>query len=279
MSVILLVDNGSTRAQATLALRDIATQLSERTGQTIHPVSLQHADQIPAAQLGGQPAQVLHAFLAQQLRQGERTFIVLPLFFGISKAITSFIPAQTALLTQQFGRFELHVAPVIYPLPEGEPLLTQIIHEHSTAGGTQFQAARQALILVDHGSPSPAVTAVRQHIAATLQRRLPAHCQLSQAVMERRTAKEYDFNGVLLSDHLASLAQSGYQNIIVALLFFLPGRHAGSGGDIETICAAAKQTYPQLNIAVTPLISAHPNLVSILATRLRTVAESPGSVG
>jgi len=54
--------------------------------------------------------------------------------------------------------------------------------------------------------------------------------------MERREGKQYDFNGPLLEQWLEQKVARGEKSAIVALMFFLPGRHAGDGGDIEQIC-------------------------------------------
>ena len=127
MSTVLLIDNGSRRPGATLQLREIASQLGDRVGQVIHPVSLQHADKVDAAKLGGQPAQIFTPFIEAQLIQGEREFIILPLFFGESKALTSFIPQQVSELKARHGEFQYQVADPVYPLPQGEPQLAMII--------------------------------------------------------------------------------------------------------------------------------------------------------
>ena len=106
MPVILLCDNGSTRANATLQLRYLTTELSKKSRHTIHPVSLQHADRISAEELEGIPAHVFHDFMTQQLSLDQREFILLPLFFGQSKALTSFIPDEVKRLKKQFGDFK-----------------------------------------------------------------------------------------------------------------------------------------------------------------------------
>jgi len=97
--------------------------------------------------------------------------------------------------------------------------------------------------LVDHDSPSPAVTEVREHIAQSLQSTL-ADVSIDQTVMERRSGKEYDFNGQFLEDWLRSHPEAGTTDIIVIQIFFLPVRHAGPSGDIEQICVKAL-TAPQ----------------------------------
>lgn len=268
MSVILLVDNGSVRANATQQLRQLAKKLSDKTQQLIHPVSLQHANKIPVEQINGTPARIFAEFMAEKLSEGEREFILLPLFFGKSKALSSFIPDNSELLKEKFGDFSLHIAEVIYPLPKGEALLSEIIIEHITNTAKKHKLPLKNIALVDHGSPIPRVTEVRKHIAQTVQHKLPDDATLEQAVMERREGKEYDFNGDLLKDWLIKKAESGETSAIVALLFFLAGRHAGEGGDIAEICEEVMNQYPDFKIFITPLISEHDSLLSILHSRL-----------
>ncbi len=266
--IILLTDNGSMRAQATLQLRHLAKKLGEKTGQLVYPVSLKHADRIPAERLNDLPAQIFHAFMSQQLEQGQRDFILLPLFFGKSKALTSFVPDEIATLKQQFGDFQLDIANVIYPLPKGETLLTRIIDEHiqSTAGKNNLPLKN--IVLVDHGSPVPRVTEVRKHLAKTVQDDFGADYQIEQAVMERREDREYDFNGALLKDWLTHKADGGETSALVILMFFLAGRHAGEGGDIIEICDSVMKKYPDFQIAISPLITEHPLFLTILKKRL-----------
>jgi len=97
MPVILLTDNGSIQPDATLQLRDLATKLGSQTGYTIHPVSLQHASRIPAESLNNIPAEVFTEFMKQQLKEGNRDFVLLPIFFGQSRALTKYIPQKVKL--------------------------------------------------------------------------------------------------------------------------------------------------------------------------------------
>ena len=279
MPVILLTDNGSARANATLQLRQLSTALSKLTGHIIHPVSLQHASKIAVEDLHGIPAQVFPSFMAQQLSRGEKEFIMLPLFFGNSKALTSFVPDEVAVLQQQFGDFSLHIAEVIYPLPQGEPLLTEIIYQHINSTAAQHNLPLKNLVLVDHGSPVPRVTEVRKHLAQSVQQKLPNTCVLEQAVMERREGREYDFNGDLLEHWLSQKAVAGETSAIVILMFFLAGRHAGEGGDIVEICETVKQQHSGFNIAISPLITEHPLFLSILQSRLNASVTNSTSSG
>ena len=84
-----LVDNGSLRASAILNLRRIASALSEESGHPILPVSLLHSRKVDPEELNGEPAETLERALVRFLEEGERDFLVVPLFFGPSQAITS----------------------------------------------------------------------------------------------------------------------------------------------------------------------------------------------
>ncbi len=272
-ATILLVDNGSTRVDAAVQLRRLAENISHETGNKIHAVSLKHSDRIAADdvkyKLEDIPARVFTEFMTEQLTTGQREFILIPLFFGMSRALTSFVPDEKKLLEEQFGPFNLDMTKVLYPLPDGDPRLVEILYEHaiSAAGGNTKDTLKN-LVLVDHGSPLPAVNDVRQHIAAALNSKLPEGAHLAQAAMERREGKEYDFNGELLEDYLSSLAESGETHATVLLMFLLAGTHAGENGDIVQICNAVMKQYPDFKVAISPLISQNEKLITCLTQRL-----------
>ena len=271
MSTILLVDNGSSKPGSTLNLRRIAHDLGLKTGHTIYPVSLQHAHRVPAELLDGTPALTFEPFMRNKLTEGERTFIVLPLFFGPSRALTNFIPDHLQRFTEEFDAIDLSIADVLCPLPPGEQRLAQILNDQ-IAGYYSDNNDVHNVILVDHGSPIPEVTAVRNYLGSELEKLLPEGISLHSAVMERRKGSQYDFNGILLEELLDELAgKDPGQTIALALLFLSPGRHAGPGGDIEEIAADAEQRNPGLNIVLSPLVGQHPGLIDILADRLSTI--------
>ena len=126
-------------------------------------------------------------------------------------------------------------------------------------------------MLVDHGSPLPAVNAVRQHIANALTTKLPEGLRLHQAAMERRKAKEYDFNGELLEDYLTRIADAGETHASVLLLFLLPGSHAGKDGDIVQICNRVMSKHPNFKVSISPLIGENELLITCLENRLNKV--------
>lgn len=271
MPQILLVDNGSIKPAATVRLRQLAKQLGERCNCTVDAVSIRHADKIDTDQLGGMPAMVLPDYLQSHLKSGHRDFIILPLFFGLSRTITSFIPQIRTKLEVEFGGFNLTLAEVLHPLPAGDSRLANILYDNILQTVPAIQIKSANIVLVDHGSPLPEVNAVRQKVALDLEHLFGFGVKLSQASMERREGNEYDFNGELLEHWLLQKSRSGEKIAIVSMMFLLPGRHAGPGGDIEAICTSIMQQYSGFNIFITPLVAEHPQLVSLLHSRLKAV--------
>ena len=146
--------------------------------------------------------------------------------------------------------------------------MAQIIYQNIQSVAATYNIRVEHLILVDHGSPVAAITEVRMQTAIQLQSLFPDKVMLSEAAMERREGKQYDFNGELLEDELVAQAKNGVTDIIVAMMFFLPGRHAGNCGDVDEICSIVMKSYPSLNIMITPLIAEHELLLLILKNRL-----------
>lgn len=268
MPCILLIDSGSLRPESTLRLRELALALSERLGRPVHPISLQHADRVPAERLDGAPAQTLSPFLRRKLAEGERDFLAIPLFFGPSRALSQFIPGIAADLAAELGPLRLRVAPELCPLPKGEARLVWMLWSLIQDTAKSHQLPLRRVILVDHGSPLPEVNAVRHWLAEGLRGTLGREVDLREAVMERRPGPSYDFNGPLLAEVLKSMAQADpLSPVVVALLFLAPGRHAGAGGDIAQICAATEQAHPGFRVRTAPLVGTHPALLAILADR------------
>lgn len=273
MPKILLVDNGSVKPAATLMLRKLAQQLSESSGYSIDPVSLRHANKVDASLLEQQPAQIFMPYLQSELESGQRNFIVLPLFFGLSDAVTQMIPQQQSSLEDKYGPFNLMVARELCSLPDGANMLTNILHDHITQTVQRNKFKLKNIVLVDHGSPSRQVTEVRLLLARELKTQLGLGMELSEAVMDRREGREYDFNGPLLEHRLEDLAASGEKTVLVSQMFLLPGRHAGENGDISKICNRVMQRHSGFKVLVTPLVAQHPDLIKLLQRRLQEVIE------
>ena len=273
---IILADNGSRRADSVLNLNRIARQLSERSGQTIDAVPLQHADKSPAEAFGdapgGRPVLTFPDYAANALTGGVDEFVILPLFFGHSRAISSFIPKTLNKLQELHGKFSWKLADELCPLPRGEPKLARLLYENLEMSASALPGKPDYIILTDHGSPSRQVNGVRVKLAEQLSLYLSPHVPLLQAAMERREGPEYDFNGPLLQDLLEKLGrENGDVNVVISMLFLSPGRHAGKGGDIAGICDQAMQNHPGLSIQISPLVGDSPLLTEILFARLQSM--------
>ncbi|MGB0412950.1 MAG: sirohydrochlorin chelatase [Coraliomargarita sp.] len=268
---IFLVDNGSLRPEATLALRELATALSERVGGLIQPVSLLHSHKIDADLLGGEPATILKRALRHAAEGGKRRFIILPLFLGPSRAVIDYVPQVIEEVRAKYADLEVTIAQTLAggDVDAPDPRLAEMI-EVSVRQLLYSEALTNVKIaLVDHGTPYAPVNSLRNAVASQLAERLHGY-PVCASSMERRDAPEYDFNEPLLErvDQAEGFSEGC---LIVAMFFLLPGRHAGDGGDVSEICEGlcARGVFDQ--VIRTPLLGEDSMLLEILADRLAAV--------
>lgn len=266
---IFLVDNGSLRPQATLSLRRIARSVGDRCGVRVEAVSLLHSHKVPAEKLGGVPAEIVEPAIEKRCEAGVRDFLIVPLFFGPSLALTDYIPKVVARLQAGRPGLRVEVAPWLIHSQEDEKQVAGALAD-MVRGEVQTRSLQKpAAALVDHGSPVKVVTDVRDRMARRLGDLLACEVRcVRPCSMERREEPEYGFNEPLLERLLREPGIAG-RELVLALLFLQPGRHAGPGGDIATICAEAEQEHPGLMVYPTGLLGERPELVAILATRVR----------
>ena len=264
-----LCDNGSLRPESTLSLRRVAAALAARTGRRVVPVSLLHSDKVPAEKLGGEPAVLLErALWAYFAAEPAGAVSLLPLFFGPSAALTEYIPERLRALWAAHPQARVRLAPWMVDVASPDRrmagmLADQVLRAARAAGWT-----RPAVLLVDHGSPQRGVTAVRDHLAAQLRAELgDGVTAVGAASMERRPGAAYDFNDPLLAAALRT-APFDCGEVVVALQFLAPGRHAGAGGDMAEICRVAEAEQPGLRTRMTEPLAAEAGLVDVLADRL-----------
>lgn len=262
-SLTLLLDNGSLEPAAPLALRALAASLGGRIGRRVEPVSLLHSSAIPAEKLNGIPAEILEPALERRLAAGTGDFLVVPLFFGPSAALTEYLPARLAHLRTKHPALNLKLAAPLFQA--GDDRLARILADQVRAAGP----VPPRVALVDHGSPVRAVTEVRNELARQLGTLLGPDCTVAASSMERRAGAAYDFCDPLLASLLRSRGWN-QGRVTVAMQFLLPGRHAGAQGDVATICREVEAAGAgALQTTMTGLVGAHPLLVDILADRWR----------
>lgn len=274
MNAIFLVDNGSLRPEATFNLRRLAAQLSERSGQAVQAVSLLHSNKIPSDRLEGQAAITLGPAAERAAAAGVLDILVVPLFFAPSRALTDYLPERMARFQAAYPRVRVRVAmPLVDEAGTNDLRLARLL-----AGNVREQLPapvepdkRPSVVLVDHGSPAPEVTAVRNRLAGQLGVLLEGkvHCVVA-ASMERRPGEAFRFNEPLL-EHVLQWPRLAPDKVILAMLFLSPGRHAGEGGDVHEICADAVRMRPALTLSMTRLAGENDALVDILMSRLTEV--------
>lgn len=269
--VTLLVDNGSLEPAATIRLRELAAALAAKIGAPVEPVSLLHASGIAPAQLGGVPAETFESALEWRVAAGAREFVVVPLFFGPSRALTDYLPQRVAKLKAHAPELQVRLAPVLFQADDLR--LMEILADHVRAVARDA-AQPWRIALVDHGSPVAAVTAVRDALVRQLAQLLGPAARVLGCCMERRLGAEFDFNGPQLEAALSAEAWRDAE-VVVALQFLLPGRHAGPTGDVAEICRRAAAAHSRLRTRLTPLVAEHPRLVEILADRWRSGRKAP----
>lgn len=276
---VLLVDNGSKRPAATLALRQTASALSAVLGgREVLPVSLAFSDTIPPAALDGSPARTLRSELAALRGRGDSSAVVVPLFLGPSGGLARNLAEciqelQDEEAADESGEapFDLRVAPcLVDDAAPSDPRIGRALAARvlSTARRWRLRGPLRVLV-VDHGTPSARVNAVRERLTNEVRHLLGQRAlAVSAASMERRDGKAYDFNEPLLE---CALGTSPFDQgeVLIAMAFLLPGRHAGEGGDVDTIlrgaCAASARP---LRAHTTPLLASSSLVLEVLADRV-----------
>lgn len=265
-----LFDNGSLRPESTLSLRRVGAALGARTGVPVQAVSLLHSSNVPPESLGGTSARLLEPSLAAHFEafpDGEA--VLLPLFFGPSAALTDYVPARLTSLRTRFPRAAVSMAPWLVNLSDDDRRLAAMLADQVRTTARARGWSRAKVILVDHGSPQPAVAAVRDHLGRQLRAELGGEIDaLAVASMERREGDAYAFNEPLLATALRTPPFDAGE-VVVALQFLSPGRHAGPGGDIAGICAAAEAGKPGLRTQMTEPLATDSRLIDLLADRMR----------
>jgi sirohydrochlorin ferrochelatase len=257
----ILMDNGSLEPAATLGLRRLAAGLAKRIETRVEPVSLLHSSAVSPEKIDGTPAEILEPALERRIAEGQRDFLIVPLFFGPSGALTDYLPKRLAHLRGKHPALKVKLAAPLFAA--GDDRLARILADQVRA----LSSASHRIALVDHGSPVKAVTEVRNELACQLAGLLGPDFTVAPCSMERREGAAYDFCEPLLA---GLLRHPGWNagDVIVAMQFLLPGRHAGPEGDVATICRAAEaDSNGALHTAMTGLVTEHPLLVEILADR------------
>ncbi len=268
MTTVFLIDNGSLRPESTRNLRRVASRLGLRLDRKVWPVSLLHSNKVPPGDLDSAVAEVVEPALRERAERSLTDFLLIPFFFGPSRAITDYLPRRLARLKRTFPELSVKVAPPLVDLSVGnDPRIASILGQGVTK---MWPAGRKsAVVVVDHGSPVPEVTAVRNFVAGQMSVLLNDRVgRIAAASMERRPGDRYRFNEPLLE---TLLDHPGFNSgpVVVSMMFLSPGRHAGPNGDVARICAEAEKRNPGLRTMMTPLAGENDGILDVLCDRVR----------
>lgn len=266
---VFLVDNGSLRPSAVFALRHLAESLSSTAGFEVEPVSLLHSAKIDPQLLDNQPAKVVGGRLNECIAQGDRHFLFLPLFLGPSLAITDYLPRLIDETKQETPGLSIKIADSLCgsDVANPDPRLARMLADTVRSEIESASLVAPTVAVVDHGTPHRPVNQLRNAVGRQLEAILGD--EVSEVIpcsMERRDGNEYDFNEPLLErlDEVSRVKNA----CVAAMLFLLPGRHAGNNGDVAKIRDALIEKGAFSSMHISPLLGSHPVLLDILLDRV-----------
>ena len=273
--ICFLFDNGSLRPASTLSLRVTARQLAAELGIEVRAVSLLHSSAVDPSGLGGKPALLLEPALNEFLAgQPEAVVVVLPLFFGPSGALTDYVPDRLVALKKKFSQAQLRLARWLVDPAKPDNRIAQALADAVRRQIIAEKLVSPKIALVDHGSPQRAVTAVRDFLGGQVQALLVNEVEtVGVASMEKRSGPAYAFNDPLLAERLRT-PPFDRGDVVVALQFLSPGRHAGPDGDVARICAEARQERLELRTHLTETIASDQRVIAVLTDRYRQALEA-----
>jgi len=268
--VCFLFDNGSLRATSTLSLRATARQLAAELGIEVRAVSLLHSSAVNPVEVGGKPAQLLEPALEAFLEENLTADVVaLPLFFGPSAALTDYVPGRLATLAGKFPQARLRLARWLVDPMETDDRIARALADAARRKVVGENLVRPKIVVVDHGSPQRAVSEVRNFLGSQIAVMLADLTEtVAVASMEKRPGSEYAFNDPLLAERLRT-PPFDHGDVVMALQFLSPGRHAGPDGDVARICAEARRERPELKTHLAETIASDQRVVAVLADRYR----------
>ena len=274
--IILLFDNGSLKPEASLKLRDLARNLSDVLSMQVEPVSLLHSCKIDPELLNGEPATIIRRRFKKAVNNKERKILCLPLFLGPSLAITDYLQELIQEALALDSEMQIKVAAPLsgWDVHKPDERLATVMKELIEECRANAKRSFKNIVLVDHGSPIKKMAILRNGIAEkvdTLLKGEGVNATVTACSMEKREGDAFSFNDPLLETIPDYLNLEAAEDLLVAMFFLMPGRHAGEGGDVETILSNLCQNQRIRSFCKTDLIASHPMIMDILADRVRSV--------
>ncbi|HEU5080616.1 MAG TPA: cobalamin biosynthesis protein CbiX [Opitutaceae bacterium] len=269
-----LFDNGSVKAASTLSLRRAAARMEALCGAKIQPVSLLHSSGVDPRDLGGVRAELLEPAINVWLTENPAgAAVLLPLFFGPSRALTEYVPERLAAIHQKHPDGIMVLADPLVDIRSVDTKIATALADAARKTIAENELEKPRVLLVDHGSPLYPVALVRNFLGDQVEKILGDEIAgFGVASMERRPGPDYAFNEPLLASAL-SRPPFNRGDVVVLLQFLSPGRHAGPDGDIAEICGEARRGAPALRTFLTDPIANDERVVETLIQRYEKAAQ------
>ncbi|KAJ1632962.1 hypothetical protein T492DRAFT_984257 [Pavlovales sp. CCMP2436] len=260
----VLLAHGSKRADTWVQLDALSGDLRRAGRAEVVAASVFFGDDSAAEEGGGEPRPPasLDALLRRMLAaEPARPIRILPFILGPSRALRAETPRLVREAAATCAAADVEVLPCLADVVDAEGaravsvgLAEQIERTIAEAGLT-----RPFVLVCDHGSADAAVAAVRRTMVADVARLLgSAVVGVEPAPMERPSslARGSEADDPLLEERLAGLccADAAAVEVVVAMAFLSPGRHAGADGDVAEIVARATAGRADLRVHVSELL-------------------------
>ncbi len=268
---IILVDNGSLRPESIHTLRAVAEKLEKKTGTPVYPASYAHSHRINPEFLDGKSASLFQISAETLIEEGYESLQVIPFVFATYGAIFNNILEIAENLKRLYPSIHISVADALHS--ENDPLaisISAVLADLSFEAIIKHSLKEPVVLTVDHGSPHEAAAIVRNQITENVGRLLGEQAKaIHPSSMESRDGIQYAFNQPLLENALEDAYLKYGAPIVLARIFLQPGRHAGAGGDVDTIVERVRTKYTGLKVYPTELMASHPGIVFLLERRYR----------
>lgn len=258
----LLLSHGSKRPEAWAQLDVLARDLRAAAQADVVASAVffgADAEEDGSAAEGTGPTASLDTALRRMLEADAKGAIrVLPFIIGPSRALRVDTPRIVREVVAAHPGATVDVLPCLSAALGGDGVqcLSRGLAEQVQQTIVSERLTRPRVYVCDHGSADPAVAAVRREMAAALGALLgDSVLAVEPAPMERPAslARDSAADDPLLEERLAGLAEPNAE-VVVAMAFVSPGRHAGVAGDVATILQEARRARPELAVHMTELL-------------------------
>lgn len=248
-------------------MRRVAQKLSTASSFVVRPVSLLHSDKIVSSKLNNESGETIETFLASEPGRNEKKLLILPFFLGPSRGITEWLIEKLQDWQKKDSGRTFKILDTLHL--GNEKILAHALYLQIEQIRLEKKLEHPHVAMVDHGTPVFEVNQVREKVGVELNSLfLKGGFSFNTCSMERREGDEFAFNDPLLEQVLAKWGRLGVGQVVLAMFFLLPGRHAGKDGDLVEICNDAEKQFPQMKIFQTVPLGEEKIIFEILMGRL-----------